>query len=393
MSMWVDTKCQGARPWIGPDETEDCESPDSVQALHRAASNVYFANTVSSILIPPHTRRANKVLERNWENLCFDGLDPDPGALRMLARQQRIDIAHLEQALRERLNPPAPASSEESYRREEYLAITGSGELEHEDLVLRSLDLSSFSPVVQEYFERITLVEKLAETRTLIGFSRIVPVPNHQLMSDRKIGRHLKSKKPYWLPAARAYGEGVFIQFRREQVETWMRRPKVVNRVGKVVTDAQDRLKGGLAEPSPLLMLIHTFAHLLMRQLSFVCGYGNASVRERIYCSTDLGGFMCGVLIYTAAGDAEGTLGGLVGQGEPGRFDALLEGALEFAGWCSTDPICSELGRQGLHSLNLAACHACTLAPETSCELGNRLLDRALLVGKVAEPGLGYFGD
>ena len=148
----------------------------------------------------------------------------------------------------------------------------------------------------------------------------------------------------------------------------------------------------GVVMTSPLLMRIHTLAHLLMRQLSFVCGYSNASVRERIYCSTDPNAFMCGVLIYTAAGDAEGTLGGLVGQGEPGRFDAMLEGALEFAGWCSSDPICSELGRQGLHSLNLSACHACALAPETSCELGNRLLDRTLLIGKAAEPGIGYFG-
>ena len=393
MSMWVDTPCPGTRPWMGPDESEVCASPDSVQAIHRAASNVYFANTVSSILIPPHTRRANKVLEQNWELMSSDGEKPQPGMLKLLAAQHRLEVGQLEQALNERLNPPAPASSEESYRREEYLAITGSGELEHEDLVLRSLDLTDFSPLVQEHFERVTLVEKLAETRTLIGFSRIVPVPNHQLISDRKIGRHLKGKKPYWLPAARVYGEGLFVEFRRERVESWMQRPEVVDRVRTLVADAQPRFKGGLAEPSPLLILMHTFAHLLMRQLSFVCGYSNASVRERIYCSTDPSAFMCGLLIYTAAGDAEGTLGGLVGQGEPGRFDAMLEGSLEFAGWCSSDPICSELGRQGLHSLNLAACHACALAPETSCELGNRLLDRTLVVGKAAEPSIGYFNN
>ena len=33
---------------------------------------------------------------------------------------------------------------------------------------------------------------------------------------------------------------------------------------------------------------------------------------------------MAGILIYTAAGDAEGTLGGLVRMGKPGRLEPLL---------------------------------------------------------------------
>jgi hypothetical protein len=102
---------------------------------------------------------------------------------------------------------------------------------------------------------------------------------------------------------------------------------------------------------------------------------------------------MAGILIYTAAGDCEGTLGGLVRQGKPGRFEAVLRGALADARWCSADPLCIESPGQSNDSLNLAACHACALLPETSCEEGNRLLDRALLIGEPGRPEVGFFSE
>jgi hypothetical protein len=35
----------------------------------------------------------------------------------------------------------------------------------------------------------------------------------------------------------------------------------------------------------------------------------------------------------------------------------------------------------------------CILLPETSCEEGNRLLDRAMLVGTIDNTKIGFFGD
>jgi hypothetical protein len=139
-------------------------------------------------------------------------------------------------------------------------------------------------------------------------------------------------------------------------------------------------------------VLLHTFAHILIRELSFRAGYGSASLRERIYCNLEPGSDpMTGLLIYTASGDAEGTLGGLVALGKPGQFEDLVEAALRRAGWCSNDPVCIEGGMRGIE--NLSACHGCTLLPETSCEEGNRLLDRAVLVGKVDDPTLSFFSS
>jgi hypothetical protein len=100
---------------------------------------------------------------------------------------------------------------------------------------------------------------------------------------------------------------------------------------------------------------------------------------------------MAGLLIYTATTDAAGSLGGVVGQAEPERLDSALEQALARVSWCSADPLCIEADATGVDSLNLAACHACVLLPEVSCEEMNLLLDRGLLVGTPEDPAIGYF--
>ena len=118
--------------------------------------------------------------------------------------------------------------------------------------------------------------------------------------------------------------------------------------------------------------------HLLIARLSFEAGYGMSSIRERIYSSPKGSEHrMGGMLLYTAAGDADGTLGGLVGLGRSGMLERVVAGALEDARWCGSDPICMESRGQGPDSLNLAACHACALLPETSCEFQNRTLESA----------------
>src|SRR5262249_49459417 len=145
---------------------------------------------------------------------------------------------------------------------------------------------------------------------------------------------------------------------------------------------------------TPKFILLHTLAHLLINRLSFDCGYGSSSLRERLYCDAeDRDHPMQGVLIYTASGDSEGTMGGLVRQGNPGRLENTLIRSLRAAQWCSSDPICMESTGQGPESCNLAACHSCALLPETSCEEGNRLLDRVLVVGLPDNLDIGFFSD
>ena len=134
----------------------------------------------------------------------------------------------------------------------------------------------------------------------------------------------------------------------------------------------------------------------LINRLVYECGYSTASLRERLYVARPEHehGPMAGVLVYTAAGDSEGTMGGLVRMGKPGRLEPVLQRALEAASWCSNDPICMELaeeGGQGPDSSNLAACHSCALLPETACTEFNHFLDRGFLVGVPGQRALGFF--
>ena len=158
--------------------------------------------------------------------------------------------------------------------------------------------------------------------------------------------------------------------------------------VGLIERRAQSDWARRLDVPSARFIALHTVAHLLIRRLAFASGYTSASLQERIYANEDRADKTAGVLIYTAAGDAQGTLGGLVRLGEPKRLLPLLVAALSDADICSNDPVCIESDRQGSSQLNLSACHGCTLISETSCEVGNRLLDRQLVLGGVEVPGL-----
>lgn len=138
---------------------------------------------------------------------------------------------------------------------------------------------------------------------------------------------------------------------------------------------------------TPRMVLLHTLAHVLINEWSLEAGYPAAALRERLYAADD----MAGVLVYTATSDSAGSLGGLVAQGEPETLGRTLRSAVRRAEWCSSDPLCMETEASGAGGINLAACHACVMLPETSCEHNNILLDRALLVGTSHDPLLGYF--
>jgi hypothetical protein len=235
------------------------------------------------------------------------------------------------------------------------------------------------------------VVDKLREVRALEGYWRYETQGKDNFVSVHPTGR------PSWLPAVEAYGEGVFIRLDEQRLRTWEKDPIVQQRIADLEHDLdaalqRDRIReytGPILRPR--FVLLHTFAHLLIRQLAFDCGYSAAALRERIYAR----GYpennerrpQAGILVYTAAGDAEGTLGGLVRQGEPPNLAEAMVRLLETATWCSNDPLCGEHTGQGFANLNRAACHACVLLPETSCETGNTMLDRALVVDIGGVPG------
>lgn len=286
--------------------------------------------------------------------------------------------------------------AESDYRREEYRVFCRDVQEGYPkaNLLIRSSEMSSYGDLVRSSFERVSLLHKLRETRAFVGFSRIYPGDD---LTQEERWKLVALEKKRWLPAVIVRGEGIFLKFREDRLGAWIEKFGLAHEgrfslINHHMGELRERRHQQPKLISPKHVLIHTFAHLLINELVYECGYGSASLRERIY-SADGENPMSGVLIYTAAGDSEGSMGGLVQMGQPGYLEAVVARALEKARWCSSDPVCIESRGQGPDNCNLAACHSCALLPETSCEEQNRLLDRGVVIGTIESPYSGFFSS
>lgn len=406
--------CTGDRPWLG-EEAERGNAHHCGQHLivvQKGASNVYFSHVRSSIYLPEWEKSANRklieILEKNWRYLTRGMEDGNFQRSRFeLVAEKYFSEDSIEEyteklmevAARKQTDPGPLGndSSEERYRKMEYDAILSEAGGENQDFYVTMNPSSAYSDAmpngnISNAFSGIGLLHKLRETRAFIGFSRWWPEDSKNLEEKRNFIR--RNKAMSWLPAIVVKGEGVFFDFDRKMLEKWAEQPEIINRV-KILADKFNQVRiSRNQEPrpiSPAFVLTHTFAHVIINQFSYECGYGSSSLRERIYCNLEFPETMNGVLIYTASGDSEGSLGGLVRQGKPGNLETIVYRAIENARWCSGDPVCIDTPGQGPDSCNLAACHNCALLPETCCEEGNKLLDRALLIGELNNPEIGYF--
>jgi hypothetical protein len=277
----------------------------------------------------------------------------------------------------------------ENYLRKEYELFEKT--LENDRLTIQEPE-GGYGSVISANFDKVKLVPVLVETSAMWGFTRFESQPNLSFESGKKMlalqrSRVLGDKS--WLPAKQVKGEGIFFEFSSEKLKQWRSKPSVQNRISAIgVNDFTRNLTA--SGPSASYTLIHTLSHLLIKQLVFFCGYNESSLKERIYASDGENG-MHGLLIYTASGDSEGTLGGLVRMGRPGLLEQVVEQALREAEWCSNDPICAESTNfDGESSGRLSACYACCLIPETACESFNSFLDRSL-ISNSQDSSIGYF--
>jgi hypothetical protein len=398
--------CRAGQPWLGRTGAQGLPCGNHLRVLQRGASNVYFPLVVSSIYLPLWAEQAARniieSLERPeiWDALTgglVDGKKIDPVRCDVVAKMWGLDRDELLVVAQRKLDGVniQPVFTEEEYRRQEYSALLAPRGGPATDLFVELVRPEDLGVPLTTFFSKIALVKKLRETRALAGFSRLLP-PDPEGATERIQPLKLDQRID-WLPAVVVRGEGIFLQLNGVTVQDWLERGQSTQRSQALSQNFNQRrlLRGQRPRRiNPSFLLLHALAHSLINQLSFDCGYGSASLRERIYCNVDQDSeSMCGILIYTASGDSEGTMGGLVRQGEPARLLRTLSAALQKARWCSSDPICIETSGQGTDNANLAACHGCLLISETSCEEGNRLLDRAMLVGKPNQPETGFFSS
>ena len=249
----------------------------------------------------------------------------------------------------------------------------------------------------EPYLSRVLLLERLREVNALLGFTR-VESPNEGTGDERAPRAPISRSAPNWIPATQVHGEGIFLQFDESALVVWAALPGVKAleaklRKGHRGWRMRRRLDPDDGFPGMRDALLHTLAHLLIRELALECGYNAASIRERIYAETDVGKAQAGILIYTAAADSDGTLGGLVELGKPENLGRLLRQSLDRAKICASDPLCAEHDPAKDQSLHGASCHACSFVSETSCERGNRYLDRALVVETLEVTDAAFFRD
>ena len=409
--------CRGLRPWLGEQEPSECDR--HLRGSLRSASNLYFAVVSSSIYLP----RSSDFVPSSLVSLMEE---PPLSTLISLLSTLTTEIQpenlrkqyplHLESYSDEQIHSAlqivlrGDSSSEAAdsmvtvreededtaFRRDEFNVLRVTRKDDH--LLTDQVDLERYEQSVSSYFSNVILVDKLRETRAFAGFTRVYPHDGASL-SDRKglLRKDLLHGQSDWLPAYVVFGEGIFIELTESRLRQWENRTNVNMRIRRMDDQYQKvRETRGLRFRviDQRFVLLHTLSHLLINRLTFECGYSSAALRERLYYSSDTNHPMAGILIYTAAGDAEGTMGGLVRMGKPGNLEPIVRRALESASWCSADPVCAEAGEvggQGPEALNLAACHNCALVPETACEEFNRFLDRGTVMGVPGYSNIGFF--
>jgi hypothetical protein len=391
--------CRGSRPWLGRHSREDCSLPSRL--LIRTAANAYFPQVMSVLSLPDHRTGVEKTVGELWGELS---IVEDAAELAFVKKKPQVTaklaglsdddvlaaIDHLKNG----------AGTERPVKQVELDALLAAPEGYGDDVPIdpnfharrlpeviwrRSSLLDGIATVIQ--------LHRLREVLALTGFTRFESVsPDVDGEYDSDVERADLADEPKWFPAVENRGEGIFLLLDASAVADWLKRPDVIARTQQLVEGHEQwaaRRKLDRTFPGGPYVLLHTLSHLLLQSLAMRCGYPASSIRERVY--VDAVGQRYGLLLYTASSDAEGTLGGLVQQARD--IEAHLAVALRAGSLCSNDPVCAQHapggGMEG-RWLHGAACHGCALIAETSCEMRNDYLDRALVVPTLAVPGAAF---
>jgi hypothetical protein len=386
-----DYKCSGRHPHRPNSVPDKCNCKE-IFPSQRGATNIYFPVLRSAISIPPWTNPLYLLLDEHYTRICEYRSDfGNDGVTKVFEKYfvHRFTRAEFEKALE---NREKKIKEFVEIKEMEYAAFT-----HHADPTYKK-DVKYFKafedPVpsyLQKYFSRIIKIERLREVMVLQGFMRIDP-PEPEVDNLSKMVPITKNKSDPWLPGVEIHGEGIFIEFNKETTKKWIDNLSVKKRSEEYKKKYSDFVKGkgwnNARERNGEYVLLHTFAHLIIKEMGLQSGYSSASIRERIYSSET----MYGVLFYTGSSDKEGSLGGLVELGEDTKFKKILKNALENSLLCTTDPECSNTEIDP-DTLNGPACHSCCMISETACENGNRLLDRSFIAPLDGKQECSFFSE
>ena len=382
-------KCHGHHPFRPSHKNEKCDK--LMIPSQRGASNVYFSVSRSAISIPPWVNPLYNLIDEHLQ--LIESYKEDFGEMGVAKVYNKYFSAYtreeFDDALEKRLKDIKEFAE---IKQMEYDAIT-----HHSDPAYASnkkhfkAEEETIPDYLKKYFQRVIRITRLREVKVLLGFTRVdAPDPDADVQAN--VVYLNKGKTEKWLPAAEINGEGIFIEFNKATIDRWLNDEKL-----KALSERYAECYKEFCESKGWTMtvlrdaryvLMHTFAHLLIKQMAMSSGYSSSAIRERIY----FGDKMSGILLYTGSADKEGSLGGLVELGYINRLIPLMRDAFQEALLCTNDPECANNTPAGNNS-NGAACHSCCMISETACENGNRMLDRGLVVPINGREKQAYFND
>ncbi len=405
-------KCSGAQPWLGANEREDCDK--NLRLLTRTATNTYFPQFVPVISLPVGEDALTKLVSQHLDDLAAAVSPADVATARRFNNALRASLEGYGDeavfAALERIRAKVVSDAARSPKFAEFDVLASGRALIGENSPTSRLhgetlprerwargDSSGLDAVLN-----LVAVHRLREVVCLYGFTRFEPAPT-SIEGDLEDIRLAVNGAPLsrdadWLPAIEQFGEGIFIHFDPDRLAEWRAKNEVENRRSRLLAGHARYTRAHELEaafPGVRYMFLHSLSHALMAELALDCGYPASAIKERVYALPDPArrGVVtrCGILIYTASPGAQGTLGGLVATAP--RFAEILSSALDRLAICSNDPICADhdpAARADDRALLGAACHGCLLISETSCEMRNLHLDRALVRETMAGGGAGF---
>jgi hypothetical protein len=379
--------CRGRHPHLGT-FTSDCGR--TLRAMVLGASNQWFGVHEKALYIPDTGSKVFEKVDALWGHLAKVGSrDTLSFAVDMMTELQplkELDLDEVWAELEKRRAGGELPDEDIDLTAREYEALCDPTKARNNDPDFTAKVLAPPS-AWSGLLESVVQVTRLRETKALVGFTRI-DAPEWGDIDPEERAPLVANGKPTWLPASVTRGEGILLKFRPDVIHAWeqanansdhllrMRDSHLRWRANREMTPPHEP-----HWPGDRYLLLHTLSHLLIREITLECGYSSASISERVFARTDdKGRDEAAILLYTSASDSEGTFGGLVRLGTAPELDGILRRALASALGCSSDPLCAEHAPLDTEdSLHGAACHACLFASETSCERGNRFLDRRLI--------------
>jgi len=381
--------CRGYHPHLN-NEKKGCD--EKLRTILLGATNGWFPVTMSVLAIPTERNELRQLISDHW-NVFQEAISLEVLQIMLRTLKATHSIPGLD-----KWAPEVIWHAIEEHRKGDASATTSTQEI---DLKIPEWEVlcqpnpptdwpnfhSTKTPVPQKYndmIDGVLLLDRLRKVNALIGYTRIESSVELAEEGEEVSIAPLSKHQLEWVPACEVHGEGIFIRFNEKKIQAWEQQETVKQRNATLNEGYKGWRIAHHQKPDAGYLgaryyMLHTLAHLIIREFALECGYNAASIQERVYASHGSTP-MAGILLYTAAPDSDGTLGGLVELGKADSLEHILDQALHRAGICSSDPLCSMHKPNEDRTLHGAACHACVFLAETSCEAGNRYLDRALVV-------------